>query len=350
MAVSREAPCPLHSECGGCKVMRWSEEVQLADKAKTVSRLLDHPVSRAHPSPRALGYRARISMKSNAQGRLGYYQPRSHHWVHIPVCAIARPEINAVLERLPALPGIPAVELRSDGTRVVLAAATRLPGGKGPGKKGTKNARSQLAGLDLETLGLSGICLDGKKLQGDPHLQLEVCGIRHRLSVGSFFQVNLEVNQLLVQAVVDTVIASEPAGVLDLYAGAGNLSLPLSARGIPTVLVEQAPSSVADAQATIRSYQLSARIRKGDAGRFEAGDAFFDVALLDPPRAGAANLLPELLLTRPRIILYVSCNPRTLARDIAPAREAGYRIDKLEVFDMFPQTDHVETLCVLLRG
>jgi len=150
--------------------------------------------------------------------------------------------------------------------------------------------------------------------------------------------------------VVDTVMASPPAGVLDLYAGAGNLSLPLSARGIPTVLVEQAPSSVADAQATIRSYQLSASIRRGDAGRFEAGDAFFDVALLDPPRAGAANLVPELLVTRPRSILYVSCNPKTLARDIAPAREAGYRIERLDVFDMFPQTSHVETLCVLRRG
>ena len=194
-----------------------------------------------------------------------------------------------------------------------------------------------------------GVSLDGRPLLGETRLDLEVCGIRHRLSASSFFQVNLEVNQELVQTVVDLVTASTPTAVLDLYAGAGNLSLPLSARGVPTVLVEQAPSSVKDAIATVQRHKLDARVLRQDAGKFKAGEIFFDVALLDPPRAGAPGLIPELLLTRPRLRVYVSCNPRTLARDIAPARKAGYRIQQLEIFDMFPHTDHIETLCVLKR-
>jgi len=330
--------------------MPWPEAQQVARKAASVAALLERAVDEVNASPRSLAYRARISMKTNAEGVLGYFQPRSHRWVGIPVCAIARPEINAVLERLPALPGLPVVELRSDGSQVVMAASTRMRG-KGRARAAAKrDLQERLRGLDLQQLGLSGVCLDGKRLSGECRLQLEVCGISHRLGPTSFFQVNLEVNEMLVEKVVARVEAAAPTTVLDLYAGAGNLSLPLAARGLRTVLIEQSASSVADAQATIERHGLDATVRRGDAGSLRAGEEFFDVALLDPPRAGAPGLIPELLLTRPRLLIYVSCNPATLARDIGPAREAGYQISRLEVFDMFPQTDHIETLCVLERG
>jgi len=330
--------------------MAWTEEQQLARKTDKVAKLLGCAVDRSNASPRPLGYRARISMKTNEEGRLGYFQPRSHHWVGIPICAIARPELNDVLSRLPLLPGIPQIELRSDGQRVVLDAAMQTRRSKRASTGARRQAQTRLAELDLEALGICGVSLDARPVQGETRLDLEVCGIRHRLSAGSFFQVNLEINELLVETVVETVAASEPAAIIDLYAGAGNLSLPLSARGFPTTLVEQSPSSVKDATATIRRHGLSATVRRGDAGRIQGGDIFFDVALLDPPRAGAPGLIPELLLTRPRLLVYVSCNPQTLARDIAPARDAGYAIQRLEVFDMFPNTDHIETLCVLGRS
>ena len=330
--------------------MAWTEEQQLARKTEKVAELIGRSVDRSNASPRPLGYRARISMKTNEEGRLGYFQPRSHRWVGIPICVIARPELNDVLSRLPPLPGIPVVELRSDGQRVVLAASMQMRRSRRASPSARRQAQSRLAELELEALGLSGITLDARTVQGDTRLDLEVCGIRHRLSAGSFFQVNLEINELLVETVVELVAASDPAAIIDLYSGAGNLSLPLSARGFPTALVEQAPSSVADATASIRRHGLSATVRRGDAGKLRGGDIFFDVALLDPPRAGAPGLIPELLLTRPRLLVYVSCNPQTLARDIAPARDAGYEIERLEVFDMFPHTEHIETLCVLRRN
>jgi 23S rRNA (uracil1939-C5)-methyltransferase len=330
--------------------MPWPEQQQLARKAASVAELLGRELDGVNPSPRSLGYRARISMKTNAEGILGYFQPRSHRWVGIPVCAIARAEINAVLQRLPALPGLPVVELRSDGSRVVLAASTKMRGKGRPRGAAMRAMQEMLRGLDLQGLGLSGVSLDGKRLSGECRLQLQVCGISHRLGPASFFQVNLEVNEMLVEKVVARVEAAAPSLVLDLYAGAGNLSLPLAARGLSTVLVEQSASAVADARATISRHDLDATVRRGDAGALRAGEQFFDVALLDPPRAGAPGLIPELLLTRPRLLVYVSCNPATLARDIEPARQAGYQISRLEVFDMFPQTDHIETLCVLERG
>ena len=114
--------------------------------------------------------------------------------------------------------------------------------------------------------------------------------------------------------------------------------------------MEQEGSSVADAEAAIARNRLNAKMIRGNAGRFQAGDVFFDVALLDPPRGGAPRLMPQLLTTRPKMVVYVSCNPATLARDVQPALQSGYEIELLEVIDMFPQTDHIETLCVLRRA
>ncbi len=86
-----------------------------------------------------------------------------------------------------------------------------------------------------------------------------------------------------------------------------------------------------------------------DAGKFQAGDAFFDLALLDPPRSGAPGVIGQLALTRPKAIVYVSCEPRSLAKDLGEAARHGYKTDRLEIFDMFPHTRHVEALCVLTR-
>ena len=348
----RLSPCALRDVCGGCESMDRHESEQTLSKRRAVEALLKRYVDQIHRSPRAAGYRARITMKVNEEGRLGYHRPRSHTWVHIPVCAIARPEINEVLAALPKLPpDLPAIELRSDGKRVVLDARTTRPRGQPKtSDKVKKSLKASFARLDATALGLAGISFDGQPLSGDSTLSLEVSGVVHQISPASFYQVNLEVNELLVRRVMELVVDSEPTTVLDLYAGIGNLSLPLAARGIETLLIEQAPSAVADAQATIAKHQLKARMICGDAGRFRAGDAFFDVVLLDPPRGGARRLIPELLTTRPKMVVYVSCNPATLARDIRPALSAGYKITQLELIDMFPQTEHIEVLCVLGRG
>ena len=125
--------------------------------------------------------------------------------------------------------------------------------------------------------------------------------------------------------------------------------MPLVRSGLSAVLVEQATSSTADARRTLRRLGLTAEIRTADAGRYEPGSAFFDVALLDPPRAGAPGLVAPLLLTRPRALVYVACNPAALARDLRPALAAGYQVARLEVFDMFPQTPHVEAVALVVR-
>ncbi len=334
------------------EAVRSDVAASLLEQARRVAALLEHAVSAVRPSPRASGYRARLSLRSDPSGRLGQSPPRSHAVVPLAHVPLARDEINAVLETLPPLPGLGQVELRSDGERVVLSAWTPR---KGRGARNRRNRgssgaqRRALASLDLGAHRLAGVALDGRVLAGDATTRLVVGGIEHRLAPGTFYQVNLDVNAALVDIVGKMVRSVGATALLDLYAGAGNLSLPLVQAGLSAVLVEQAGSSTADAEQTVRRLGLAAEVRTADAGRYEPGSAFFDVAILDPPRAGAPGLVKPLLLTRPRALVYVACNPAALARDLRPAREAGYRLARLEVFDMFPQTAHVEAVALVVR-
>jgi len=172
---------------------------------------------------------------------------------------------------------------------------------------------------------------------------LDVLGLR--VSPTSFYQVNLEVNERVVTDVDAVLKALAPARLLDLYAGIGNLSARAVRRGVPATLVEQDRSSAGDALKNLPNAEVLIQ----DAGRWLAGHRFFDVAVLDPPRAGAPGLLAKLVVTRPRALVYLSCDPATLARDIRSVLSLGYRLDRVQPYDMFPGSDHVETLAVLVR-
>ena len=326
---------------------------ELDDKADRVGQLMQYRVDARHPSPHASAYRTRISLRTDREGRLGFTRPRSHEFLPATHAPLARPAINGVLRHLPALQGLGGVELRTDDERVVLAAWSPR---RGKGARNRRNrgvpseVRERLAALVSEVPGLDGVALDGHRLAGDTILHPTVAGLRLHVGPASFFQVNLEVNAALAGAVVEAVRAAEPTAIVDLYSGVGNLSLPMAvATGARMTLVESHPQATADARRAARAHGIELDARAADADRFQAGDAFFDVAVLDPPRAGAPGVLEQLVVTRPRRIVYVSCHAPALARDVRAARGAGYRVSHLAVFDMFPQTPHVETLCVLER-
>jgi len=338
-----ESPdCPIAHQCGGCPRMGEPVEAQLDAKRMVLARATGLEVTAMHASPRQQGYRARVSLRTDGQGQLGFFRPRSHDHVPVVRCAVSRPEINAILQSIGPLEGVASVELRSDGARVVMDARA-MP-------KAARTARASLQALDWKGLGLQGIALEGKGLLGNPRTTLSVAGIEHRLGPSTFFQINLEVNAEIVARVVAAVQAAEVSTVLDLYAGAGNLSMPLAQAGLRIIQIESSPRAVADGRRTAKALGLEVDIRQGDAGAFQAGDAFFDAVILDPPRAGAPGVMSQLLVTRPALIVLVSCNPRALGRDLRPALEAGYTVSCLEGFDMFPHTDHLEALAILHRA
>ena len=266
-------------------------------------------------SPRRFGARARAKFRGGAAGELGFYRPGTHEFVSPSIEDLVRPEIVRAAGLLGPARG--EIELRSDGARVVA------------------EAEHDIGGID-------DLAVAGRVVRGNPALVID----GQRVSPGAFSQVNLEVNRLLVQAVDAQLERLEPQALLDLYGGIGNLCLRAARRGVPTTLVESSRVALADA-----AFNLAGTVAKvvgADAGRIKPGQYIFDVVVMDPPRAGAQGVLTMLAVTRPRAIVYVSCDPVTLARDVDSIR-SGYDIVTITPFDMFPGADHVETLCVLER-
>jgi 23S rRNA (uracil1939-C5)-methyltransferase len=312
-------------------------------------RGLDHPVPPPLPSPRRQGARARVSLRVADSGRLVVHRPGSHEPVEPPLVAMARPEIVEAAHRIkgqlaqaPDLARrLERVELRSDGVRVVSVFYGQVP----------KCERHRLSALLAPAMAPDGAaCLETRVLLGDPRLRLPLGELELEVGPTSFFQVNLEANAVLVADVVDAVMAFEPTRVLDLFGGAGNLSLPIAARGVPVELVESHPAAVKDARLNARRTGLSVEVCQEDAYRLQAGSRFFDVAVLDPPRKGAGPTMQAVCATRPVGIVLVSCHPPSLAKDLEAARAQGYRLERLALHDLFPLTSHVESLAVLTRG
>lgn len=323
-------------------------DAALARKRDDVSRILRRPLDKIVPSPRRIGYRSRITLRPDRGGQLGYTRPGTHDWVPVPSCAIARPSISQLIDALRVPSWVAELELRTDDQHVVVSAWSRPRHGRR--RRGNRIPRG--GGRALVTAceglpGISGVALDGRTVSGDPRLYPTVGGAALRVSPGGFLQVNPEVNALLVTALTDAIATLTPAMVLDLFAGGGNLSLPLARSGVPVTLLESNPAAVADARHAAATNGATATIQRGDAMAFQAGDAFFDVAILDPPRGGAPGVLGQLLTTRPRAVFYVSCNPRALARDLGALTGTGYQVTDLTMFDMFPQTPHAEVLCTI---
>jgi 23S rRNA (uracil1939-C5)-methyltransferase len=184
-------------------------------------------------------------------------------------------------------------------------------------------------------------------LQGSPHVEAAVLGLSLRIHVQSFFQANRFLYEPLARRVLDLLPGAGRA--LDLYAGVGLFALPLAARGEGEVIaVERAATAVRDAEANVRRNHLEGIrvIRKDVASALaatprEAGER----VVLDPPRTGLEREVVDLVAARrPEAVVYVSCDPPTLGRDLARFREQGYVPESVEVFDLFPDTFHLETV------
>jgi 23S rRNA (uracil1939-C5)-methyltransferase len=322
--------------------MDRTEEAQRERKRAWVERCLNRCVDSVIPSALSTGYRARIRLVPDGAGGLGYHPPRSHAIVTAEQCPIARPEINRSLAAAASVPrSVEHIEFRSDGERVVVSVESAA-------RRRDKVCAWASACAEADFAG-AAIAVNGRTIRGDTKVGITVAGISHRFSPATFYQVNLDINRTLVADVIAAVEARGPTCVLDAYAGAGNLSLPLAAQGIKVVQIESHPNAVSDGRATAKRLGIDVEVRRQRAEDFQSGDVFFEVAIVDPPRAGAGALIPKLLLTRPAAVVMISCNPRTLARDVRLARDAGYELTSLAMYDMFPQTDHVECMGILER-
>jgi 23S rRNA (uracil1939-C5)-methyltransferase len=356
-----EAPCPLVATCGGCQIQHLAYRAQLEAKraiaVESLRRLggLAADVPPVTPSPEVFGYRVRADLKIGAAGEkrvLGFHAARSRTVVPVPACPVLHSRLQAALGPLSdlvargnrGLAGLDEVEIQTTGAGPDLVIVFRM------------------RALDRRALGAIGRELRGalplrglvaydhrhhRWVGGDDALEERIDGIDCRVSDRTFLQINPGVNAALVSAVVEWAELSGRERVVDLYAGFGNFSLPLARLARLVTAVESSPSAVADARFNARVSGVGLRVASSPVESWtpEADEGSPDLVVVDPPRAGLtqAALDRAVALAAPRI-LYVSCEPATLARDAGRFARAGYRLARVRGFDMFPHTAHVEIL------
>ncbi len=352
----RPAPCPYLPRCGGCPWQHLDYPAQLESKRHLVAEQLRRigglsiAVAAPLPSPRQFGYRRRIKLRVVA-GTVGFHAAASHDLVPVAHCLLAEPEVDAALPALDQLVAALASLVRrleiiggAPGGRVVVAG--EIEGALATGD--VAHAAAWLAAHDA----IAGLTLRGRgwaRTWGEVGVGVSADdGAPLLVRAPGFTQVNAAVNRLLVDAVVQLAGPRPDLRVLDLYAGAGNLSLPLRRRGAHVTAVEQDRAAAHDARANAAAepgppLRVVADRCESALRRLVAAGERFDVVVLDPPRGGAAACVPALLALRAPKLVYVSCDPATLARDLR-ALAAAYRVDVVQPLDMFPHTYHVETV------
>jgi 23S rRNA (uracil1939-C5)-methyltransferase len=362
----RPAPCPNGPACGGCSYQEIAYQEQLRLKANVLRESLARARAPfageipAHASPEQ-GWRLRASLHfaSGSEGlRMGFREEGTHRVADFRACVQLSDRTNDAartlrdaLSRRPALHrqlrGLDLLEA-PDGTALVAVVVTTLRG----------HETRELASFARQIPGLTGFGVEchPRRLQwlhGDPHVEASVLGLRLRAHVRSFFQSNRFLLEPLARSVTDLV----PRGggqILDLYSGVGLFALPLSAReDAPVIAVEHAGFSSEDARANARRLRLRLNVIESDVAEalvslpHEADERI----VLDPPRTGAGEGVVDLVAGRqPSCIVYVSCDPPTLGRDLARFAVHGYRPDSVQIFDLFPNTFHLETVARLRRA
>jgi 23S rRNA (uracil1939-C5)-methyltransferase len=349
-----EPICEAYGVCGGCNLMHLSGDAQLEAKAKTLLRILSGEVEIVH-SPKPFGYRCLARMRyrpgPGEVGRLGFFGQRGRKLVDIGVCPVLEPAIEAVLPYLKDGPlesvGRP-VDVRLvagvDGPLALVESEHMLP------------ARFYEAAALMVPNILAGVLasVDGvvSTIEGESHAILEGAdGERLRVPVGGFGQANPGINRLIGQILCGWIADGGYRSAIELYAGAGNFTV-----GIAPLMDRMAAVELdADACRLMRG-NLERRglgrveVVGGDAlaGYREAGQGH-ELVVLDPPRSGARELCRAISRGDHRGVIYVSCDPATLGRDLSELKAGGYELVEARGFDMFPQTAHVETAVWLER-
>ena len=359
------APCPYFTRCGGCHYQHLPYDAQLAYKKEilleTLSRLggvrWNGPVE-VHGSP-PFGYRNRAQWKVRAargETAIGYLEAGSQALCPVEQCPILSPRLEDTLARLRGvisrreiLDGPAELEAFADGEdeRILLGVSLADFGGKTADVLG---GRLREAVPAIESLLLHDGSRDRFELMGPGYLRYRVGERRYRVGHLSFFQVN----RFLVETLAERATADARGRLaLDLYAGVGLFSLPLAGEFERVVAVEGNPAATRDLEDNARGAPAgssSIEVRTADAEDFlPRWNERPDLILLDPPRAGLSDAVREQLAAlAAQEIRYVSCDPATLARDLKGLC-AAYDIAAVELFDLFPQSFHLETLVRLRR-
>ncbi|MCJ7668342.1 MAG: 23S rRNA (uracil(1939)-C(5))-methyltransferase RlmD [Anaerolineae bacterium] len=343
-----EPRCPHFGVCGGCQwqhvayeaQLRFKEEI-LRDQLERIGGISKPPVKPSLPAHDPWFYRNNVQFHLDEEGRLGFLALRGWEVVPIEVCHIIHPFIDEVSRALDlAFPQLKRLSIRV-GTRT------------GQKLLILEMEEDLIPAVEVdEPLSCVEFLSDGTLLTlvGDSHILEEVGRRRFRISAASFFQVNTEQLERLIEVVRGYLAPQGHETLLDAYCGVGTFGLSLAGEVGQVIGIEESDSALADARSNAQGEE-NVEFIGGQVEDILPELVKFDVAILDPPRQGCAReAITHLVRLAPAKIVYISCDPATLARDTKRLREGGYHLVEVQPVDMFPQTYHIEAVALLERS
>jgi len=361
-----QAPCPYFGSCGGCHYQHSGYAAQLENKRAILKETLLRNGKlewkgeiTTHPSePWNYRNRSRMKVRGGSEFAIGYHKLNSHDLLPVKECPISSKLINRVLQQIWDLGeagkvpvGISEIEFFVEHTDSKMMLEVYLAAG-------APDMHDFAAALQAKAPEIKGMAFFSdtpasdpaqnvpKYTVGDPVLHYQVGEKLFRVSAGSFFQVN----RYLVRELVQTVAGDFHGRIaLDLYAGVGLFANHLAKRFDQVFAVESAPIAAGDLQANAIKNMVPVR---------STAEGFLprclnmqpELVVVDPPRAGLGAKATQLLAAlRVKRIVYVSCDPATLARDVRTLLETGYHVEEVHMIDLFPQTFHIESIVRLAR-
>ena len=375
-APERAIPlCPFYTSCGGCDFQHISDPAQLRIKEEMFREALLraglridpevlHPVL---PSPQAYHYRSRIRLKVDPDGLLGFYRFRSNRIVPVDRCAVATESLNTALRELQVSPlpkplaaVVREIDLLHSPADDCIHALFLPDSGKRLDQRLLAGYAAKLTGVQAAWLrtgtGLNRLTGDGPDLLRQ-EFRPDVCGRTFSLCwpPGCFSQVNAGQNAQMLSQVLHLSGGIAGRRVLDLFCGSGNFSVPLALAGAQVLGVEVSRDSVIWARNNAAAAGCAdARFVAADVatalGTPDIRDAGYALIVLDPPRQGLGKASAQLAELAAGRIIYISCDPATLVRDLSRLSAQGYQLRQLTPMDMFPQTHHIEAVALLEKN
>jgi len=361
------AACPHYQECGGCHLQHMDQPAQIQIKSEGLISLFKRfakqaPQKLAAPiTDQAWGYRrtARFGLqfdKKSKQLKMGFRRALSNDLIDQKVCPVLLPELERLIPGLKSL--LNSLQGKADLGHVELLYADQgavvllrhLKALTAPDLKLIRSfSEQQQLNFFAQPSTNQCICLAGEE---DLSYRLPEWDCSLHFSPTDFLQVNANINKKMVAQALQWLALEKSDQVLDLFCGLGNFTLPIARHAASVVGVEGVQKMVDRASS-------NARLNKQDNARFYQADLSaenltqqewakqrFNKVLLDPARAGALDCLAFIAEKKPSHIVYVSCDPLTLARDSQALLDKGYKLDKLGLLDMFPQTGHMEAMAL----
>ena len=377
-----ESDCPYFPRCGGCTYRHMSYEEELRLKKQRVQDNLARIGGSAVVVEEILGaadtlrYRNKAQYPVSKDGRVGFYRARTHEVIECEQCLLVKNEADAAAEALREymqscrVAGydektgrglVRHLYVRSNATGESLVCVL-VNGDKLPQEETLvallRGACPKCTGIVLGTNTKKGNVILGDRyrtLWGDDRLEDTLCGKRFLLSVPSFYQVNRTQAERLYAKAIEFADLTGRETVLDLYCGAGTITLALSDHAKKVLGAEIVPEAIDDARENaVRNEVKNVEFFCGDASdvakKLAQEHLRPDVITVDPPRKGLApDVVESIAEMQPERVVYVSCDSATMARDVKRFAELGYTATRAAAVDMFPRADHVETVCLLSK-